>query len=117
MSVSTVSEAGADIVHLRMLRSEPQLELAWWAPALGFLAEQNDGALVRTEHACPVPGGLVPGKRKSNGPTPFGQARFGLFEEPLKPIRLEPVGTVRRTHAAKAAFVGSSKVWAIRTMV
>jgi len=85
-------KASMDIVPLRMLHSEPQHELAWWAPALGFLAEQDNGALIRKEHACPVPGGLAPSERKSSGPMPLGQERFGLFSEPLKPICLNPEG-------------------------
>jgi len=31
-------------------------------------------------------------KRKLNGPIPLGQARFGLFGEPLKPTRVEAAG-------------------------
>jgi len=77
-----------------MLHREVRLKFARSAPALGFRISQDNGALVRNEHACPVPDGLSPGKRKSSGPIPFHQAGFGLFGEPLKPIRVEPADTV-----------------------
>lgn len=85
-----MSETSVDIELLRMLHSGPRLELAQSAPALGFLVEQDSEALIRTEHVCPVPDSLVPGKRKSTNPMPLHHARFGLLGTPLKPIRVKP---------------------------
>lgn len=109
------------------LHNKPRPALARLAPALRFLAEQDNGAFVRREHADPVPDGLVTGKVNSSTQMSIRRAMFGLFGALLKPVHVDAVGhgpsagmahlALARTHAAMAAALGSSGMWDIRAMV